>query len=189
MRRTAQLLAGIALLGGCGGEPVITETTAAMRPSAATAAASQASPATEHKDLAALRAATAQFHRIDVAKAAGYDVQFPAGCFTSAAGAMGFHYLNGAKVGTLKVTEPQLMMYEPQKNGTMKLVGFEYIVPGVPSETPPVLFDRAFEYNATFGVWALHVWAWKHNPQGMFSDWNPKVTCEYATAVSTAAHL
>ena len=26
--------------------------------------------------------------------------------------------------------------------------------------------------------YALHVWAWKHNPHGMFVDWNPKVSCE-----------
>ena len=179
MRRTAQLLAGIALLGGCGAEPVITGTPAAIRPSEA--ATSQASKGAEHKDLAVLRAATATFHRIDAAHQAGWDTQFPPGCFTSPAGAMGFHYLNGANVGTLDVARPQLLMYEPQKNGRMKLVGVEFIVPGVPTETPPVLFDQTFHYNSTFGVWALHVWAWEHNPNGIYADWNPRVTCEYAT--------
>jgi hypothetical protein len=24
----------------------------------------------------------------------------------------------------------------------------------------------------------LHVWAWKNNPSGMFTDWNPNVSCE-----------
>lgn len=186
MRRTAQLLAGITLLGGCGGEPTATGITADIQPRAA--AASQASGAAEHRDVAALRAATARFHRIDVAQAAGYDTQFPEGCFTSAAGAMGFHYLNGARVGTLDVTEPQLVMYEPQKNGSMKLVGVEYIVPGMPTDTPPVLFDHAFRYNPVFGVWVLHVWAWKNNPVGLYADWNPQVTCAHATAVSAVAH-
>jgi hypothetical protein len=23
----------------------------------------------------------------------------------------------------------------------------------------------------------LHVWAWRHNPAGMFADWNPNVAC------------
>jgi hypothetical protein len=31
--------------------------------------------------------------------------------------------------------------------------------------------------NHTFDVWALHVWVWKHNPSGMFADWNPQVSC------------
>lgn len=184
MRRSAHLLAAIALLVGCGEAP-ITEPAGAIRASAL----SQGSRAAAHADLAALRAATASFQRIEVAQAAGYDLQFPEGCFSSPAGAMGFHYLNGAKVGTLSVTEPQLVMYEPQKNGTMKLIGVEYILPGAPDDTPPVLFGQTFEYNTTFGVWALHVWAWKHNPHGLFSDWNPTASCEYAGVVSAAAQL
>ena len=186
MRRTTQLLAGIALLGGCGGEPTATDAatdaTADMQPRSALTQAGAA----EYKDLAALRAATARFHRIDVAQAAGYDNQFPAGCFTSAAGAMGFHFLNGTKLGTLNVTEPQLLLYEPQKNGTMKLVGVEFILPGADTDTPPVLFGQVLHYNHTFGVWALHVWAWETNPQGIYADWNPQVTCAHASAVSTA---
>ena len=175
MRRTALLLAGIVLLGACSEEPTITEPGAEMQAGALT----QLSPGAAH-DLAALRSATASFHRIEVAKAAGYDVQFPAGCFSSPAGAMGFHYLNGAKVGTLAPGEPQLVIYEPQKNGTLKLVGVEFILPGAPTDTPPVLFGQTLEYNSTFGVWALHVWAWKNNPEGMFADWNPKASCEFA---------
>ena len=174
MTRTVLLLSGIVLLGGCTVEP--TAATANIQP----LATNQTSGAAEHRDVAALRAATAQFHRIDVAQAAGYDTQFPAGCFSSPTGAMGFHWLNGARVGTLNVTEPQLLLYEPQKNGTMKLVGVEYILPGAPTDIPPVLFDRALEYNTTFGVWALHVWAWANNPLGIYSDWNPQVTCRYA---------
>jgi hypothetical protein len=29
-------------------------------------------------------------------------------------------------------------------------------------------------------VWALHVWVGRQNPSGIFSDWNPKVTCDNA---------
>ena len=175
MRRTTLLLAGIVLLGGCSDELTITEPGAEMQAGALT----QLSPAAA-QDLASLRAATAPFHRIEVAKAAGYDVQFPAGCFSSPAGGMGFHYLNGAKVGTLAPGEPQLVIYEPQKNGTLKLVGVEFILPGASTDVAPVLFGQTFEYNSTFEVWALHVWAWKNNAAGMFSDWNPNVSCEYA---------
>jgi hypothetical protein len=27
------------------------------------------------------------------------------------------------------------------------------------------------------GFWLKHAWIWKHNPAGMFADWNPEVTC------------
>lgn len=187
MRPTARLLAGLALLAGCGAEPTATGATpfaADARPLAARLAQGE----NEHADVAALRAATARFHRIEVAAAEGYGTQFPPGCFASAAGAMGFHYLNGAAVGTLDVTRPQLVMYEPQKDGSMKLVGVEFIFPGLPTDTPPVLFGRAFQYNDVFDVWALHVWAWRENPRGLYADWNPLVSCEHASAVTTAAH-
>ena len=177
---------GMVLLGGCGSEPVALD--AAAERSVITQMNEASLSAAQNRDIAALRAATARFHRIDVAHAAGYDTQFPAGCFTSDAGAMGFHYLNGTNVGSLEVTRPQLVMYEPQANGSMRLVGVEYIVPGLPTDEPPVLFDRAFAYNPVFDVWVLHVWTWAHNPDGVFEDWNPRVTCEHAAVVSPTSH-
>jgi len=28
------------------------------------------------------------------------------------------------------------------------------------------------------GASSPHVWAWQDNPDGMFVDWNPRVSCE-----------
>lgn len=70
----------------------------------------------------------------------------------------------------------------------MKLLGVEYIVPGAPTDTPPVLFDQALHYNATFQVWVLHVWAWRDNPSGLFADWNPKATCDHAAVLANMSH-
>ena len=184
----AGLFAAAALLG-CGGEPVAVQPDAALQ--AETRLSEANLTAAQNRDIAALRAATAAFHRIEVAKDAGYDVQFPAGCFTSDEGAMGFHYLNGLNVGTLDVTRPQLLMYEPQADGSQRLLGVEFIVPGQESDLPPVLFGRTFKYNSVFRVWVLHVWAWAHNPDsedGIFADWNSRVTCEHAAVVSATAH-
>jgi hypothetical protein len=25
--------------------------------------------------------------------------------------------------------------------------------------------------------WELHAWVWRHNPNGLFDDWNPRVSC------------
>ena len=182
MRRTAHLLAGIALLSGCGGEPAATETAVDLQSPAAQASAA------EHRDVAALRAATVKFHDIETAKHAGWNTQFPAGCFTSPTGAMGYHWIKNDNVGRLKVTEPQLVLFEPQKDGKMKLVGVEFILPGQPTDTPPVLFGQTFGYNSTFGVWALHVWAWRHNPLGLYANWNPTVTCQFAASIATMTH-
>ena len=65
------------------------------------------------------------------------------------------------------------------------LVSFAGLVSGCtdtgPMEAePPVLFGQHFHLNPVAGIWALHVWLWKHNPSGMFDDWNPNVTCDYA---------
>jgi hypothetical protein len=182
MRPTPLFLLGIALLGGCG-EPTSTSTPL----QAPTASLSRASAA-ENKALAALRATLAPLHRFDVAQQAGWDNQFPDGCFSSADGAMGMHYLNGANVGTLDPARPQLLLFEPQKNGTMRLVGVEFILPGDPSDPAPMLFDQTFTYNYRFSVWALHVWALEGNPDGLYADWNPKVTCDYAPTQSAASH-
>jgi hypothetical protein len=51
-----------------------------------------------------------------------------------------------------------------------------------------VLFGHAFKQNDAFQLWGLHVWLWKDNPNGIFADWNPVVTCNHATAVSTMTH-
>jgi hypothetical protein len=58
-------------------------------------------------------------------------------------------------------------------------VGIEYVVP-LSFPEPAPLFGQHFHANEDAGLWALHVWAWRHNPSGMFADWNPNVTCDYA---------
>lgn len=66
--------------------------------------------------------------------------------------------------GLIDAAQPEALMYEPTRDGRLKLVGVEYIV-------------LAQAWDAAY---ALHVWAWKANPHGMFVDWNPKVSCEDA---------
>ena len=70
----------------------------------------------------------------------------------------------------------------------MRLVAVEYIVFAeawhAVNEAPPVLMGQVFHYTGSpnrFGLpsfYAPHVWAWKHDPNGMFVDWNPAVSCE-----------
>ncbi|HSJ25393.1 MAG TPA: hypothetical protein VK929_12020 [Longimicrobiales bacterium] len=137
------------------------------------------------KWLAGLRSTLARYHRSDVAEDAGYDTIFQDACFAMpGVGGMGYHYVNGGLVNaTVEEFAPEALMYEPQKNGRLRLVGVEYVVPfsDWTEADPPVLHGQEFHANETFGLWTLHVWAFKHNPAGMFADWNPTVTCDYAT--------
>jgi hypothetical protein len=189
MRRTA-LLAGLLLLGGCSGEPAPTETTGHLQDRAE---ALQASASAVTKDLAALRRVTAKFHSFQVAAAAGWAAQITP-CMTDPAGAggMGFHYGNPALIdGVARVEEPELLLYEPEQNGRLRLVAVEYIIPYTAhsrAAAPPVLFGQPFKQNDVFQLWGLHAWVWRENPSGIFADWNPRVTCENTTSVSRMAH-
>jgi hypothetical protein len=94
--------------------------------------------------------------------------------------------------GSAHAEEPELLLYEPERNGRLRLVAVEYIIPYTAHSRdakPPVLFgNQEFKQNDTFQLWGLHAWVWKHNPSGVFADWNPRVTCEHTSSVSKMAH-
>ena len=191
MRHSRLLISAIAMLGACSGEPVATE--GATQVALSTAASSSASAAAVNKDLATLRSVTASFHQFDKAAAAGWSAQItPCMADPGSAGGMGFHYGNVALIdGIARVDQPELLLYEPEKNGTLRLVAVEYIIPYTAhsrSDTPPVLFGQPFKQNDTFQLWGLHAWVWKDNPSGIFANWNPRVTCENTTDVMAMAH-
>ncbi len=188
MRQTMKPLLGLAL-AGC-------VVALSQAPAAARDDANQLSPRAQAA-LGDARRATARFHDINVALSAsgGYGptpVMDVAGniCIDQPGqGAMGIHYANGSLLdATVKEEEPEALMYEPMPNGTLRLVGVEYLVfqdvwdqanPG----RPPRLFDQAFHLvpaGNRYGLprfYALHVWMWQPNRNGLFADWNPAVRC------------
>jgi hypothetical protein len=202
MRRTAGLtglLAGIVLLAACGDDPTITQTRPAAEPPMLASSVSgadkdpvQLTPQ-DWQDLAALKRVTAPFHDFDAAKLAGYNFQIT-GCMTDpVAGGMGFHFAKpnvGLGDGTVRADQPQLLLYEPEKNGKLRLVAVEYTVPlGLwQSASPPRLFSHDFKPNAAVGIWALHAWVWEDNPAGMFKDWNPRVNCDKTSDIMAMVH-
>jgi hypothetical protein len=183
---TIVLLASLAL-GACGDSRPATapELHASSAHSPAMHAASAAADITPDaaRDLAGLRELTARFHRFDAAAEAGWGTQIT-NCFEDAQlGGMGFHYGNTALIdGSVDELEPELLLYEPQKNGKLRFVAVEYIVPFTAwtAAQPPMLFGQSFHRNEAFGLWVLHVWHERENPRGIFTDWNPKVSCRYA---------
>jgi hypothetical protein len=155
------------------------------------APASDAQVAAQNELLATVRAATARYHRIEVALADGYVQGSP--CEEKAgAGGMGAHFRRAALVdGVVDPAHPEILAYEPQKNGEWRLVVVEFLVPAAawdPTHTaPPMLGDQVFEDRRApgsggppFPNYGLHVWVWQNNPSGIYSPWNPTVNCDFA---------
>jgi hypothetical protein len=149
-------------------------------------------------ELAQVRAATARFHDLDAALAAGYElgwvngsgIRIITGCVAHpSAGAMGYHYFHPGLMADLPVDplEPEVLVYAPGENGKLKLAAVEWVVrgpnsnpPGVhPPPTPTLLGMDMHILVPPPGpaFYIMHAWVWKPNPSGMFADWNPEVSC------------
>lgn len=133
-----------------------------------------------------LRLATAPFFSIDAAMAAGWDVEGTP-CQETADGGMGYHYLNLdqlASAGEPSLLRPEALLYMPHEDGSLEFVGVEYVIPAPdwPHEEPPELpaLGQQLHYIPSSDVWGLHVWVGRHNPAGIFEDWNPDVHCNFA---------
>lgn len=135
-----------------------------------------------------VREATDRFQSVAAAEAEGYALQF--GCVTgSDEGAMGLHYVNGKLVeaGELDPKRPQIVIYEPLPDGSLKLIGADYLVLAdvwnAKHSAPPEMMGQLFhlfESPNRFGLpafYTLHVWAWKDNPKGAYVNWHPHVSC------------
>jgi hypothetical protein len=136
-----------------------------------------------------VREATERFKDVAVAEAEGYGLQF--GCVSGPdAGAMGMHFVNFPLVGDgeLDATRPEIVIYEPQPNGRLRLIGADFLVLAeqwhAKHAAPPQLMGQLFhlfESPNRFGLpafYTLHVWAWKDSPTGTFVNWNSNVSCD-----------
>jgi hypothetical protein len=137
-----------------------------------------------------VRESTERFKDVRVAQNEGYALMF--GCVTGPdSGAMGLHYVNGDLLSRneLDPTRPQIVIYEPQTDGTLRLIGADFIVFAADwdkkKQGPPQLMGQLFHYFESpnrFGLppfYTLHVWAWKDNPNGAFVNWHPNVSCQH----------
>jgi hypothetical protein len=154
-------------------------------------------------DVAGARIATASFHDLAAANAAGYAVEVADNqgltCIADpgGAGAMGIHYLNPSLVPELfdpaaaaavDAATPELLVYAPDRDGGVKrLVALEYLTIKASWDAqhaaPPSLFGQPFNETAAgnrFGLpayYSLHAWIWDPNPTDLFAPWNPRVSC------------
>jgi hypothetical protein len=174
-------------------------------------------PAADEPTLSAVRAATQRFSDVELALAEGY-IRDPANMCETAdmmgrpreQGAMGIHYfrpdllgisgppnprVDGAGTHT-DFLNPAILLYEPQADGSLQLVGVENLVfakawTAAGNETPPsfhgVAYDSMVDDPATpideahnfEPHYDRHVWLYRENPNGVFAQFNPRVTCEH----------
>ncbi|MEX2531659.1 MAG: hypothetical protein WD960_12885 [Gemmatimonadota bacterium] len=136
-----------------------------------------------------VRAATQPFQDLAAATEAGFAAVSP--CVAAAEGGMGFHYLLEPRLdATVEGTEPELLLYAPEADGSMKLVAVEYMVmaPMWDAEQtgPPTLLGQTFadhraeeaRHGLPFPHYDLHFWAWEENPNGIWAPLNPAVGCD-----------
>ncbi|HEX4269421.1 MAG TPA: hypothetical protein VHY36_16150 [Steroidobacteraceae bacterium] len=137
-----------------------------------------------------VRNATEQYLEISTAMAQNFVQATP--CVSGPdTGAMGVHFIRMDRVAklVLDARQPQALIYEPNADGAMRLVGVEYIVLDQnwsavnPPGSAPALQGNLLNYVASpnrYGLpafWEIHVWAWQGNPKGSYADWNTHVTC------------
>lgn len=136
-----------------------------------------------------VKAATERFKDVAVAEAEGYSLMF--GCVSGPDwGAMGLHYVNLALVGDgqLDPARPEIVIYEPLPNGKVRLIGADFLVFAADwhkaNQATPELGGQLLhliESPNRYGLptfYTLHVWAWKDNPAGTFSNWHSNVSCD-----------
>jgi hypothetical protein len=123
--------------------------------------------------LAEARAGTAKYQNVDAAVADGFFAVSP--CVSHpTAGTMGIHYLNPARVdATLVPAEPEVLVYNPEPNGRLRLVAVEYL------NIAPADFPGGLHMDppANGLPYTLHAWVWKNNPSGTFAGFNPTAHC------------
>ena len=132
-------------------------------------------------------------------------------------GAMGIHFfrpdllaitateprVNGVGVHT-DFLNPAILIYEPQADGTLELVAVENLVfkaswDSLGAEPPSFLgvpydlmaddasteIDEAHMFEPHYD---RHVWIYRENPNGVFAQFNPDVSCAYHTNASPHQH-
>lgn len=154
--------------------------------------------------LQSVKAATARFHSISQAAAAGYSLAGEPCVAGPGGAAMGIHAVNHSLASDLSIdpAKPEILLYLPKIDGDFELVGVEYFAialangEGGPGpwfgENPPA----SGWFNAAPSVlgqtlegpmpghnpdmpwhYDLHVWVWDDNPAGTFAAFNPSLAC------------
>ena len=173
----AALLPGCLFLFSCGKNSATVQAEAA--PAGALPATASRSfgdyrdlPAQTLEELQAAKAATAKYNDFQQAVRDGYtdiNVVVPE---------MGYHFLLIDRLDSqFEYDKPEILVYNREENGRMKLVAVEYAVPITLSPTAPAGFTGTQDVWGVYQntLWTLHAWIWEYNPSGVFHATNPLV--------------
>ena len=182
------------------------------------AACAGSTPAADSQpSLEAVRSATERFRDVNVALAEGY-IRDPMNMCETAEmvgrpaeyGVMGVHYFRPDLLGITAppnprvdgtgthtdFLQPAVLLYEPQADGTLELIGVENLVfiqawEAAGHSDPPSFQGQVFnrmvddpgtdldEAHMFAPHYDLHVWLYRENPRGTFEQFNPNVSCEH----------
>lgn len=154
------------------------ETSIAPRQQPAVGASLTSLVAENNKDLATIRAATARYHDLNVALQEGFVLLHP--CEVRDEGPVGEVYVHFGRVldGVIDPETPDALVYEPGRaGGRPKLVAAEFAILYAMAPQAPQFQGATFQPEDEFGVYGLHVWVWRDNPNGMFAETNPRLSC------------
>ena len=131
-------------------------------------------------DIPAVRAATLKYKDINAAIGDQY-VEFYVCTEQPGVGTMGQHYVNLGLVGDPAVDplRPEVLVYAPTRAGGYRLVAVEYVTFAA-GQTVLGQTMNAVPAGNRYGLdpfFAKHAWIWQGNPNGIFADWNPSITC------------
>lgn len=126
-------------------------------------------------------------------------------------GTMGHHYVNPRLLGLTApvngringtgtytgVEPPAILLYVPDGQGGLTLVGIEMLVFAAAWDAannhPPMYRGRTYNYmvdnpntardeaHGFMPHYDLHIWLFENNPSGLYSQWNPALSCGAGT--------
>lgn len=125
-------------------------------------------------------------------------------------GAMGIHYFRPDMLGVTAPPDPRVdgngththflkLIYEPQADGSLQLVAVENLVfakawKEAGNDAPPSFHGVAYDTMADNPATSVdeahmfephydrHIWLYRENPNGIFAQYNPRLTCAHRTS-------
>ena len=171
--RSLTIVAAVAVFAACAGDaPVAPDRTPTSRAQVASLPGTGTDAA-----IATLQRVTARYHNLQAALDDDFVLLHPCEA-RGDEGPVGTVYVNIARLmdGVIDPESPDALIYEPAKNGALHLVAVEFAVPNT-GQNPPTFLGATFQREDEFGVYALHAWVWRNNPEGLFAETNPRVSC------------